>query len=185
MIDVNLLEMLLQESNKVVRVKNMMQQDYSYVLSKQEGDLSDIQEKFPEFKPYYSPKEMLEMGIFEGKYFRDAHDEYPSDWFENAKESEGEADPSLNYFKVKSRRPLSEWQDKGWIVGDDPRGWCEWYFRLYAGRRDPEVDEIQVKRWLSFKRHQAQVKQNCRKGDLQCRPVQRQALLQWSYKCDD
>ena len=169
---------------KTITVNNKMQKNYKYDLVMPEGDLSDLQSEFPEFKPYYTPKQMLEMGVFEGKYFRDCHNEYPSSWFSKAKEAKDEADPSINYFGVKSRKPLSEWRKNGWIIGNDPRGWAEWYFRMYYGRRDPEVDKKQIKRWLSFKRHQAQVKLNCKVGDKNCRPVQRQALLQWSYKCD-
>ena len=169
-----------------VRVSNKMQKGYSYDLVMPEGDFSDVQEEFPEFKPYYTPKQMLSMGVFEGKYLRDCRSEYPKDWFSGAKEAEGDApDPSVNKFGVKSRRPLSEWKKNGWIVGNDPRGWFEWYCRFFMGRREPETDRKQIKRWLAFKRHAAQVKQNCRKGDLECRVVQRQALLQWAYRCDE
>jgi ribosomal protein L35 len=48
------------------------------------------------------------------------------------------------------------------------------------GRRC-EDDERQIKRWRAIRRHIAQIKQNCRKGDLKCRPRQRQALLHWAY----
>ena len=178
----------LTEKNKssirTVIVNNKMQKNYKYDLVMSEGDLSDLQEKYPNFKPFYSPKEMLEMGVFEGKYLRDCKNEYPRSWFTNAKESDGDSDPSINYLKVKSRKPLSHWKEKGWIIGNDPRGWFEWYCRTYYGRRDPEVDDKQIKRWLSFARHAAQVKKNCKIGDMNCRAVQRQALLQWSYKCD-
>jgi hypothetical protein len=172
------------KSRKTVHVSDKMQKGYSYELTMPEGDFSDFQEKYPEFKPYYTPKQMLEMGVFEGVYMRDCHKEFPSSWFTKAKEAEGDPDPELNKFKVKSRRPLPEWRKNGWIYGDDPRGWFQWYCRAYAGRRDPKVDDKQIKRWLSFARHAAQVKQGCKPGDLTCRVVQRQALLQWAYKCD-
>lgn len=174
----------IKSSRKTISVNNKMQKGYKYDLVMPEGDLSDLQKEFPNFKPYYSPKQILKMGAFEGKYLRDAHKEYPSDWFKDAKESDGDANPELNYLKVKSRKPLSDWKSNGWIIGDDPRGWFEWYCRMYQGRRDEKVDAKQIKRWLSFNRHAAQVKKNCKAGDMTCRPVQRQALLQWSYKCD-
>ncbi len=159
-----------------------MQKGYSYELTVKEGDLSDLKEKYG-FDPELTPKEMLALGVFEGKYLNDCHGEFPSSWFSGAKvvKDGGDADPELNYFKVKSRKPLSHWRKQGWIVGDDPRGWFQWYCRAYMGRRDEKVDAKQCARWKSFVRHKAQLTKNCKKGDATCRPVQRQALLQWAY----
>jgi hypothetical protein len=49
------------------------------------------------------------------------------------------------------------------------------------GRRLTEEDERQIKRWKAIKRHIAQIKKNCKKGDIVCRPKQRQAILHWAY----
>ena len=162
-------------SLKAVRVNDKMQSGYEYHLDQPIGRGFDAG-----FKPHFSPSEMLAMGVFEGKYCNDCRDEFPDDWFENAILSNN-ADPKLNYFGVKSRQPLSVWQDKGWIFGPDPRGWFQWYCRYYMGRRLPETDQIQIKRWRAFARHAGQIKANCFPGDIFCRPRQRQALLQWSY----
>lgn len=134
------------------------------------------------FKPCFSPQDMLEMGVFEGKYCNDCREELPKAWFAKARISDI-ADPSINYFKIKSRQPLAVWREKGWIIGPDPRGWFQWYCRYYLGRRITEVDEAQIKRWRAFSRHAGQIKANCTPGDLTCRPKQRQALLQWSHDC--
>lgn len=160
----------------IITVNDKMQRGYQYTLTAPKGSEFD-----PDFKPELSPAEMLEMGVFEGHYMTDCRAEFPQDWFEKAKLSEKGPDISCNYFKVKSRQPLFIWQQKGWIYGPDPRGWFQWYCRYYMGRRIPEIDSIQIKRWRSFRRHKAQIEQNCFVADLSCRPRQRQALLQWAY----
>jgi len=159
----------------VITVQDRMQTDYSYTLSAPTGQAFESG-----FEPHYSPQEMLALGVFEGKYINDCRDEFPAQWYENAILSDI-ADATLNCFGVKSRQPLSVWREKGWIYGPDPRGWFQWYCRYYLGRRLPDIDRIQIKRWRSFARHAAQVKANCEPGDVFCRPRQRQALLQWAY----
>ena len=155
-------------------VNDKMQSDYRYQLSAKTGD-------FPAgFSPHLTPPEMLEMGVFEGKYLNDCQPELPAAWFGKAKISDT-ADISQNYFGIKSRQSLSVWQQKGWIYGPDPRGWFQWYCRYYLGRRLADIDRVQIKRWRAFARHAGQIKANCYPGDLYCRPRQRQALLQWAY----
>ncbi len=134
-----------------------------------------------EFKPELTPKQMLELGVFGGLYFGDMPKEYPKTWFTKAKLSpDHKQHKELNYFGVNASQPLSVWQARGWIHPQDPRGWFEWYCRYYMGRRTDD-DERQIKRWLAMKRHIAQLKNNCRVGDIFCRPRQRQALLHWAY----
>lgn len=160
---------------RVIRVHDTMQTGYSYRLSAPAGADFD-----PDFTPHFNPQEMLEMGVFEGKYCNDCTDEFPRSWFEKARIAD-RADEGLNYFGIKSRQPLSVWRDKGWIYGPDPRGWFQWYCRYYMGRRLPEIDAIQIKRWRGFARHAGQIRSNCDPGDIFCRPRQRQALLQWAH----
>lgn len=159
----------------IITVDDKMQKGYSYRLDAPMG------ERFAgSFRPFFTPKEMLALGVFEGKYLNDCRGEFPADWFTKAKTSEV-ADVTMNYFNIKSRQPLSVWREKGWILGPDLRGWFQWYCRYFLGRRLPEVDEKQIKRWRNFARHAAQIRANCKPGDLACRPRQRQALLQWAY----
>lgn len=156
-------------------MNDRMQQGYIYQLAAPEG------QDFPaHFTPHLSPATMLAMGVFEGRYLNDCQAEFPVSWFADAKLSEC-PDESLNYFGVKSRQPLSVWRDKGWIYGPDPRGWFQWFCRYWLGRRVPEIDALQIKRWRNFNRHAGQIRANCQPGDIFCRPRQRQALLQWSY----
>lgn len=160
---------------KVVIVNDKMQKNYQYVLTEPAGKNFD-----PEFKPELTPKEMLELGIFGGKYMTDCGNEFPEAWFKKAKLCSQFHDPKLNFFGVNASQPLSVWQKKGWIYPEDPRGWFQWYCRYYMGRRSPD-DERQIKRWKAYRRHWAQVIKNCKPGDFSCRPKQRQSLLHWAY----
>lgn len=162
---------------KTIKVNDLMQKDYKYTLTEPIG--KNFDEKF---KPELTPKEMLKLGIFGGVYMRDCKEEFPKDWFKDAKLSKDKRDPELNYFKTNASKPLKYWIQKGWINTEhDPRGWFQWYCRYYMGRRIPEYDEIQIKRWMKMKRHIGQLKRNCPKKALTCRPRQRQALLHWAY----
>lgn len=136
-----------------------------------------------DFTPSYTPKEMLELGVFEGKYINDIK-EVPSDWKKLPKVvgKKDDPDPNLNHYKVKSRQSLSEWKKKGWIDPEDPEGWFGWYIRYFLGRRIEKIDAKQIKRWKSFvARHQGQINANCSLKEDKCRPVQRQGLLQWAW----
>ena len=137
---------------------------------------------YEEFKPQLTPKEMLELGVFGGWYFKGNIEEYPEEWFENARLSENGFDVSLNYFEIESGLPMEEWIKKGWITKEYPLGWFQWYCRFSLGRRIDRVDQFQIKRWKAFgPRHIGGIKANCEEGDIYCRPRQRQALLQWAY----
>lgn len=165
--------------HKQVAVNDKMQKGYVYELSAPVGKNFD-----PEFRPHLTPKEMLELGVFGGVYMRDCRGEFPTSWFRRAKLSplpSYEHLRELNYFKENASQPLAVWRRKGWIHKDDPRGWFQWYCRYYMGRRSPEEDKRQIKRWKAIVRHIAQVKNNCRTGDESCRPRQRQAILHWAY----
>lgn len=163
---------------KSIIVNDKMQKNYRYELSEQ------ISKNFnSEFKPELTPKEMLELGVFGGRYMRDCKNEFPKGWFTKAKfypESLPGHNPKLNFFGVDASQSLSVWREKGWIHPDDPRGWFQWYCRYYMGRRH-EDDARQIKRWKAMKRHIAQIEKNCLPGDLNCRRKQRQALLHWAY----
>jgi hypothetical protein len=161
---------------KIVTVKDKMQHGCTYTLAAPTGRNFD-----PEFRPELTPKEMLALGVFGGKYMTDCRNEFPASWFARAKLSPSGSDPALNYFGVYASQLLSVWRDKGWIHPDDPRGWFQWYCRYYMGRRMTNEDARQIKRWKAIRRHIAQIRRHCEPGDRMCRPRQRQALLQWAY----
>jgi hypothetical protein len=164
---------------KYVVVHDKMQKGYRYELTEPVGEHFD-----PQFKPSLTPQEMLALGVFGGVYMRDCTNEFPKSWFTKAKFQKKDVythDPALNFFGVNASQPLSVWKKKGWIYNDDPRGWFQWYCRYYMGRRIAGEDDLQIKRWKAMARHITQVKNNCRVGDLSCRPKQRQAILHWAY----
>jgi len=160
----------------IVVVKDRMQRDYRYALVARPGRDFD-----PEFRPELTPKQMLRLGVFGGKYMTDCRKEFPRDWCVGVKLSRRWRDPALNYFGVDASQPLSVWRAKGWIHPDDPRGWFQWYCRYWMGRRMPEEDRRQIKRWKAMRRHIRQIERHCDICDHTCRPRQRQALLHWAY----
>ena len=162
-------------SNRRIAVDDVMQSNYVYYCTEPIG-----RNFHADFRPDLSPKLMLKLGIFGGKYMTDCRNEFPVDWFSDAKLCPGARNPDLNWFGVNASQSLSVWKKKGWIYSEDPRGWFQWYCRYYLGRRCPD-DDRQVKRWRAMSRHIAQVRKNCETCDFSCRPRQRQALLHWAY----
>lgn len=181
-----------------IHVWNKMEKEYSYKLQESPGT-----NFHPDFQPYLTPAEMLRLGVFEGKYLNDCLLEFPAEWFLDAialeKLSPAVPNTLANLFQEKSRQPLSVWKENGWapslsgghpkqyaalskkLINPDERGWFQWYCRYWMGRRITEIDSIQIERWKAFARHAGQIRANCKRGDLTCRPRQRQALLQWAY----
>jgi hypothetical protein len=167
---------MIQRRTRVVTVRDHMQEGYRYELTAWPG-----RDFHPDFRPQLTPKQMLALGVFCGKYMTDCRNEFPAAWFARAKLSPERRDCSLNYFGVSASQPLSVWRKRGWIHPDDPRGWFQWYCRYYVGRRMPEEDPQQIRRWNAMRRHVAQIKRHCAHGDQTCRKRQRQALLHWAY----
>ncbi|MEI6267107.1 MAG: hypothetical protein WCP14_04445 [bacterium] len=157
-------------------VNDLMQNNYSYSPTETIGNNFDAR-----FLPELTPKEMLRLGVFGGKYMTDCRNEFPADWFDNVKLCHEFHDANLNFFGVNASQPLAVWQKNGWIYPEDPRGWFQWYCRYYMGRRITSEDNRQIRRWLAMKRHISQLQMNCVPGDLSCRKRQRQALLHWAY----
>ena len=61
-------------------VNDRMQQGYSYVLLARTGRDFDAG-----FEPELSPRELLALGVFGGRYMTDCRDEFPASWFARAR----------------------------------------------------------------------------------------------------
>lgn len=141
------------------------------------------------FTPDLSPHDMFEAGIFCNGYFRPIYSSLLGKVIKNdykkyklgvSKEKliipEEKWDPSNNKYGVKASLPLIEWERKGWIVPEyDPRGWVEWYLNYSSGRRVPDYDDWQIKRWLDVKRRFGAIRNKT--------PAIKQTLLQWAIGC--
>ena len=103
-----------------VVVNDRMQRGYVYYLTEPIG------KNFASgFRPDLTPKQMLKLGVFGGKYMTDCRREFPASWFTRAKLCSTRHDPKLNYFGVNASQSLATWRRKGWIHRQDPRGWFQ------------------------------------------------------------
>ena len=89
---------------------------------RQEQEQEKVSAELPDFQPDYTPGELHRMGVYKSLY-----------------EKEG---PRL--------ASLGEWKPE-WVTEHDPKGWLEWYQNYNSGRRIPDEDTRQIKRWASFK----------------------------------
>ena len=83
---------------RIVIVSDKMQRGCRYVLSAPAGRDFD-----PQFRPDLTPKQMLELGVFCGKYLTDCRDEFPASWFARAKLSPSPEDAPVTMATLPSR----------------------------------------------------------------------------------
>ncbi|KAJ9476957.1 hypothetical protein PHBOTO_000641 [Pseudozyma hubeiensis] len=168
-----------------------------------------FEEEYSQFRPNVTPDEMLREGAFGGTAFRDYHSrvlgrsidveaelaELPEHWLEDLDVEDmlrrDQLEPSVNKFKVKAGQSLEDWEKAGWIRPLDPRGWFQWYYRFFLGRRSAD-DARQIGRWLKacgpggrFRKSLAvnvASKGGGRWDDPKVNPVVRQTLWQWGYE---
>ncbi len=157
---------------------------------------------YPDFTPNVTPREMFELGVFGGTYWRPIYSSIVDKNLENQhlefdfldgipskKLTSKKCNTSINYYKAKAGSSLIEWESKGWIVDQDPYGWVQWYCRFYTGRRTSD-DERQIERWSRYSGPKGRWKRNLDnqikiKGSKNASKVVRQGLLQWAYIDDN
>lgn len=134
-----------------------------------------------DFKPHFTPAQMLEAGVFGRAYFQHATDAdlvgigigYPL-----LGQNQGPVDYKRNQYGVKAGQTHAQWTAKGWIYPEDPLGWFHWYCRWHAGRRH-ERDEHQQRRWVRYLGRWGGVATGRVTGIGNPGPVVSQGLLQW------
>jgi len=171
------------------------------------------------FRPTLTPHEMLVKGMHGGIYFNPKGgkpgvkyprskypkgipgvtiDEYPEEWFAGVKKElylSRRYSVTHNCYGVKSGLDQAGWESSGWINECDPRGWTQWYFRFFMGRRlAGGEDERQMGRWNGVCGEKGRWKSNLiakclRDGkahdDVSVSPVVRQTLLHWAYEISE
>src|SRR3712207_6778012 len=85
-------------------VNDLMQREYVYYRVAPMGRFD------PRFQPELTPRQMLELGVFGGKYMTDCRAEFPADWFTHAKLCADRHDARLNYFGVNASQSLAVWR---------------------------------------------------------------------------
>ena len=159
---------------------------------------------YPAFTPNVTPREMFQMRVFGGSYWRTIDSAVTGQRYQNVYINypclvgldrnllaQERPDNKSNRYEVAAGASLQEWEASGWIAAQDPYGWVEWYCRFYGGRRSPD-DARQIDRWQKFAGpHSGRFRTNLinkikKTGgnihDYSISPVIRQGLLQWGYE---
>jgi hypothetical protein len=127
-----------------VVVNDKMQRGYAYYCTEPVGRNFD-----PRFAPELTPRQMLQLGVFGGKYMTDCRKEFPDGWFTRAKLCAERHDARLNYFRVSASQTLGQWWRNGWIHPQDPRGWFQVQsseFRVQSSEFRVQSSEFRVQK---------------------------------------
>lgn len=165
--------------------------------------------EYPDFLPTLTPREVILGGAFCNGYFRrvystvakrylnpDDYKKYP--FLKDLPEElmiidiDKKHDHKVNKYNVHASLQLIQWEKSGWIKGDDFRGNFQWYCSFYAGRRNKEIDEYQIKRWKGiasaksgrFRKNLIRQIYDANKNydDISVSPILRQTLFHWYYE---
>jgi hypothetical protein len=162
-------------------------------------------EKYPDFTPNLTPRDIFKLGSFGGTYWRpirskvtkknhkNVHKKYPSSWWKDIPEdymSSSTCDVDKNKYKVSVGTSLDFWESKQWIKETHPYGWVHWYCDFSAGKRGHD-DERQISRWKGLAGPKGRfmrflvtqiLKKKTTWNDETVSPKIRQVLQHWGYK---
>ena len=158
-----------------------------------------------DFKPNLTPRQIFKLGSFGGTYWRpiyssitkknykDQHKKFPKSWWKDIPTenlTSETCNPKINKYKVNVGTSLKFWEDKGWIIEQDPYGWIEWYCHYTQGRRTSD-DQRQIDRWQKLAGEKGrfrlwlitQIQKSGKSYDEPTvSPKIRQTLQHWGYK---
>lgn len=102
----------------------------------------------PRFTPYYSPKQLFELGVAGGNLLvrTRSRDGLPHRFVHNVPEAAAQMYTEYNVSRNKFGAepiPLIHPGDAGLRV----RNWLLWYIRFYYGARSKGQDDLQIQRW--------------------------------------
>ena len=159
-----------------VEVNDRMQQGYVYSLTEPQG-----KNFHPDFDPQLTPKQMLELGVFGGKYMTDCARRVPADWFAKARLCAERHDPKLNYFGVNASQPLVGVAGEGLDLPRRPARLVPVVLPVLPGHGAARTTSGRFSAGGRCAGTSRRSRRTAGRGDLTCRPRQRQALLHWAY----
>lgn len=155
---------------------------------------SSDQKKFltlPGFNPHYTPREILELGVFGGTYFSKYRSQQglPKELFEGLPIEKYDAasfDVNNNYFQVNADQRRRDFNMPNEFRMIDPFGWFQWYCNFFYGRKTGAdvhrsaqwKDELQT---IMFYINKACELQEKPLTDLTVEPVWRQQALNFGW----
>ena len=153
-----------------------MQRGYRYTLSARTGHDFD-----PGFRPELTPKQMLQLGVFGGKYMTDTTAEFPADWFVRRQALACEARSVAELFPGRCQPASFSLARQRLDPSGRPAGMVSMVLPLLPRPADTWRGRAPDQALEGHAAPLAQIRHGCAAGDLSCRRRQRQALLHWAY----
>jgi len=148
----------------------------------------------PRFKPFYTPQEMLLLGVYGGNFFFkwDARKNLvPMDFTKYVPTSQWEQpayNDSINFFQIDARGTIYNPDLNNTVRSKHPFGWFQWYAEYFAGFRDQYIDHLRVNEWKTMlERYNFYTEEDEYTGeltpytDLNWKPILKQRALEYGW----